>query len=35
VTAVNKMTVERFIADQLARWKPTVASVPYRYRYRA
>jgi hypothetical protein len=29
------MTVERFIADQLARWKPTVASVPYRYRYRA
>src|SRR5208283_1853131 len=33
VTAVNKMTretVETFIADQLARWKPTTASVRYR-----
>ena len=33
VTAVNKMTRETdetFIADQLARWKPTTASVRYR-----
>jgi site-specific recombinase XerD len=33
VRAVNKMTretVETFIADQLARWKPTTASVRYR-----